>query len=167
MQHPTPSDDWNARVEAVWAAADELGDDAVIERIDALAAERGADDARALFERAGARDSAGLESEAAPLYREALAGGGLDEVHRPQAVIQLASTLRNLGEVEESIRMLEAERVQHPESPLDDAAAAFLALALVTRGDAERAASVALSALAPHLQLYTRSVHAYAAELAL
>ncbi|MET0784794.1 MAG: tetratricopeptide repeat protein [Leifsonia flava] len=166
MQHPTPSDDWNARVDAVWAAADELGDDAVIQRIDALAAERGEDDARAAFEMAGARDSAGLESEAAPLYRTALARG-LDAVHRPQAVIQLASTLRNLGEVEDSIRMLEAERAEHPESPLDDAAAAFLALALVTRGDAERAASVALSALAPHLQLYTRSVRAYAAELAL
>ena len=166
MQHPTPSDDWNARVDAVWAAAEELGDDGVIQRIDALAAERGADDARAAFEMAGARDSAGLEAEAAPLYRAALARG-LDEVHRPQAVIQLASTLRNLGEVEDSIRMLEAERAEHPESPLDDAAAAFLALALVTRGDAERAASVALSALAPHLQLYTRSVRAYAAELAL
>ncbi|KQX08387.1 hypothetical protein ASC59_02560 [Leifsonia sp. Root1293] len=160
------SDDWDARIDAVWAAADELGDDAVIQRIDALAAERGGDDARSAFEMAGARDSAGLEADAALLYRRAIALG-LDEVHRPQAVIQLASTLRNLGEVEESIRMLETERTEHPESPLDDAAAAFLALALATAGNAERAASVALSALAPHLQLYTRSVRAYAAELAL
>ena len=87
------------------------------------------------FEMAGARDSAGLEAEAGPALPPALALG-LDEVHRPQAVIQLASTLRNLGEVEESIRMLEAERAEHPESPLDDAAAAFLALALVSAGRA-------------------------------
>lgn len=166
MPQATHPDDWNSRIEAVWAAAADLGDDVVIERIDALAAERGDDDARALFERAGARDSAGRETEAAPLYSRALENG-LDEVHRPQAVIQLSSTLRNLGEIDESVRMLQHERAEHPDSPLDDAAAAFLALALASRGDARLAASVALSALAPHLQLYTRSVTAYAAELAL
>ncbi|KQO99772.1 tetratricopeptide repeat protein [Leifsonia sp. Leaf264] len=166
MPSATHPDDWSARIDAVWAAADDLGDDAVIASIDAIAAERGDGDARALFEMAGARDSAGLEADAAPLYRRALELG-LDDMHRPQAVIQLASTLRNLGEVGESIRMLETERAEHPDSPLDDAAAAFLALALVSEGSAERAASVALSALAPHLQLYTRSVRAYAEELAL
>ncbi len=61
---------------------------------------------RALFERAGARDSAGLEAEAEPLYRGAR--GGLDEDHRTQAVIQLASTLRNLG-ASTSARLLRAE----------------------------------------------------------
>ena len=43
-----------------WADA-ALSDDERIARIDALAGERPADDAVALFERAGARDSAGLE----------------------------------------------------------------------------------------------------------
>lgn len=88
---------WDDRVEQVWAEAtgDEVGDD-TIARIDALAAERGPDDARAEFERAGARDSAGRPAEAVELYRRALALG-LDEEHRPQCVIQLASSLRNLG----------------------------------------------------------------------
>jgi len=44
---------WDERVDAVWADAT-LSDAERIERIDALAAERPAGDARALFERAGA-----------------------------------------------------------------------------------------------------------------
>ncbi|MFK3678850.1 tetratricopeptide repeat protein [Microbacterium sp. NPDC090218] len=79
---------WDERVDEVWADAsgEEVGDD-TIARIDALAAERGIDDARAEFERAGARDSAGRPAEAVVLYRRALALG-LDEEHRPQCVIQ-------------------------------------------------------------------------------
>ena len=78
--------DWRQRVDAVWAAADALGDDEVIRRIDELAAERPTGDPVALFERAGARDSAGFESEAEPLYREALSRG-LDGSERVQAHI--------------------------------------------------------------------------------
>lgn len=157
------TDDWDDRVAAVWDD-EALTDAERIARIDELAAERRSDDPRALFERAGARDSAGLEAEAEPLYRAALAGG-LDDEHRPQAVIQLASTLRNLGLVDEAIGMLRAELDRTPVSPLHEEAAAFLALALVSRGDAEEAASLALRTLAPHLRLYRRSVEAYAREL--
>src|SRR5690606_20635266 len=95
--------DWDDRVAAVWAD-ETLTDEEVVARIDAVAAERPDGDARALFERAGARDSAGLEADAEPLYRAALEAG-LDEEHRAQAVIQLASTVRNLGRTDESIRM--------------------------------------------------------------
>ena len=158
------AEDWDARVAAVWAD-DALSDDDRIERIDALAGERDADDARALFERAGARDSAGLEASAEELYRCALAAG-LDDAHRTQAVIQLASTLRNLGSIDESLHLLRAEYERGSAVPLHDAAAAFYALALVSHGDAVAAASVALKALAPHLPRYTRSVSAYADDLA-
>ena len=155
--------DWNTRIAAVWAD-DSLSDADRIGRIDALAGERDPGDARALFERAGARDSAGLETEAEPLYRRAL-DAGLDDEHRPQAVIQLASTIRNLGRVDESLALLRAEYERAPGSRFHDAAAAFYALALVSTGDAIAAASVALKALAPHLPRYTRSVSAYADEL--
>ena len=64
-------DDWQSRVDAVWAD-ESLDDHAVMAAIDALAAERDADDPVALFERAGARDSAGEEAEAEVLYRRAL-----------------------------------------------------------------------------------------------
>ncbi len=116
-------DDWAARIEAIWDD-DALSDESRVERIDAVAAERPVGDPVALFERAGARDAAGLEADAAPLYRAAL-DAGLDDVHRPQAVIQLASTLRNLGRAEEAVRMLRAELSREPASPLHDEAAAF------------------------------------------
>ena len=159
------SGDWSVRVAAIWAD-DKLSDAERIERIDELAREREPDDPRALFERAGARDAAGLEREAEPLYRAALHGGLSDEL-RAQAVIQLASTVRNLGRVEEAFDMLREEYERGPEAPLHDEAAAFYALALVSTGDARRAASIALATLAPHLSRYTRSVSAYARELIL
>ncbi|WP_127793607.1 tetratricopeptide repeat protein [Agromyces sp. LHK192] len=159
------TDDWDRRIAEVWElAAGSLVDDEVIERIDAIAAERGDDDARAAFERAGARDSAGLPEDAVPLYRRALELG-LDDEHRPQAVVQLASSIRNLGDVAEALRMIEAEYRDHPDAPYRDEVAAFLALALVSAGDPTRGASVALTALAPHLRRYTRSMTAYAAAL--
>jgi len=152
---------WNERVAAVWDD-DAVSDAERIERIDALARERADGDARALFERAGARDSAGVEVEAEALYRRAL-DAGLDDEHRPQAVIQLASTLRNLGKVDESLELLRAERERG--GPFADAASAFYALTLVTLGKSREAAAIALEALAPHLPRYTRSVTAYAREL--
>jgi tetratricopeptide (TPR) repeat protein len=154
---------WNGRIDAVWQD-DSLSDEERIERIDALASERGDADARALFERAGARDSAGIETEAAPLYRQALAAG-LDDEHHTRAVIQLASTLRNLGQIAEALGMLRAEYDRGPSAPLHDAAAAFYALALASDGNPVAAASIALKALAPHLPRYNRSVAAYADDL--
>jgi tetratricopeptide (TPR) repeat protein len=155
--------DWQERVDAVWADAS-LSEDAVVAAIDALADERPADHPVALFERAGARDSAGREAEAEVLYRRALAIG-LDDGRRTRATIQLASTIRNLGQTDEALALLRAEYEREPRGELHDAAAAFYALALVSAGEAVTAASVALEALAPHLPRYTRSVRGYAAEL--
>ncbi|WP_285040407.1 tetratricopeptide repeat protein [Plantibacter sp. LMC-P-059a] len=154
---------WDARVAAVWDEA-VLSDEERIVAIDALATERPHGDARALFESAGARDSAGHEVEAEAFYRAAL-DAGLDDEHRPQAVIQLASTLRNLGRVAESVELLEEQLAAQPTGPYADATAAFLALALASSGDPHRATAVALRALVPHLPRYHRSVHAYADEL--
>ncbi|MFZ4895656.1 tetratricopeptide repeat protein [Plantibacter sp. Mn2098] len=164
FDHTSPSAEWESRIAAVWEAAVDGDEFETITLIDALVAERPAGDAAGLFEAAGARDSAGLEAEAEPLYRAALAAG-LDDDRRPQAVIQLASTLRNLGRVEESIDMLRAEIATHPDGPLIDAAFAFLALSLATRGDTLEATSVALGVLSGHLPRYRRSVGAYATEL--
>jgi tetratricopeptide (TPR) repeat protein len=157
-------DDWQQRVDDVWAHASEMADLDVVAAIDALASEREVDDARAVFERAGARDSAGLEAEAEPLYRRALELGLPDDVV-PRATIQLASTIRNLGKVDEAIDLLEAQLHAHPDDEWTSVTSAFLALALVSRGSEREAASVALTALAGSLPLYQRSVRAYAAEL--
>lgn len=154
---------WQERVDAVWAD-DALAPDEVITAIDALASEWHPDDPVALFERAGARDSAGRESEAETLYRRALELG-LDDERRARATIQLASTIRNLGQVTEALSLLREEYERAPGTPMNDAAAAFYALALVSAGQADRAAAVALLALAPHLPRYTRSVRGYAQEI--
>ncbi|MDQ1128712.1 tetratricopeptide repeat protein [Microbacterium sp. SORGH_AS_0888] len=153
---------WQTRVDAVWEDAT-LDDEARLAAIAALAAER-PDDPVALFELAGAYDSAGQEADAEPRYRRALAVG-LDEQRRVQAVIQLASTLRNLGRLDEALGMLRAEAERTHDGGMDDAVAAFLALALASVGREREGLAVALAALAPHLPRYTRSVAGYAAEL--
>ncbi|MDQ0648722.1 tetratricopeptide (TPR) repeat protein [Microbacterium natoriense] len=157
---------WDERIDEVWADAtgEEVGDE-IIARIDALAAERGADDARAEFERAGARDSAGRPAEAVELYRRALELG-LDAEHRPQAVVQLASSLRNLGEFDQALAVIRAEEEISADGPYRDAVAAVHALVLASAGQPARGLSVALLALVPHLPRYHRSMTAYAHDIA-
>jgi hypothetical protein len=158
-------EDWESRVSAVWAAADDLADSDVVAAIDALVAERAVDDPVALYEAASARDFAGRETEAEPLYRRALEAG-LDEDRAIRTTIQLASTLRNLGRPADAVDLLDALLHEHPADEWTGPAAAFLALALVSRGDERDAAAVALTALADVLPVYGRSVRAYATELA-
>ncbi|WP_435745551.1 tetratricopeptide repeat protein [Microbacterium sp. PMB16] len=157
---------WDERIDDVWAdaAGDEVGDE-TIARIDALAAERGEDDARAEFERGGARDSAGRPVEAVALYRRALSLG-LDEEHRSQCVIQLASSLRNLGEFDDALDIIRAEEERSADGPYRDAVAAVHALILASAGRPAQGLSVALLALVPHLPRYHRSMTAYAREIA-
>ncbi|GAB3577444.1 tetratricopeptide repeat protein [Leifsonia lichenia] len=155
-------DEWQHRVDAVWDAAAETSDEETVARIDALVAARPTGDPSALFEAAGARDYAGREADAEPLYRASIAGG-LADPQRARAVIQLASTLRNLGRAGESVELLRAELAAHPEHELADAARAFLALALHDLGKHDEA--VAVGALAPHLPLYRRAVANYARDL--
>jgi len=117
----------------------------------------------AAFERAGAFDSTGHSDRAVALYRQALELG-LGEERRRRAVIQLASSLRNLGRAPESVALLTAERNAGSDD-LDDAVSAFLALALVDTGHDREAVSLALTALSRHLTRYQRSLANYAREL--
>lgn len=96
------------------------------------------------FERACVFDSNGQPDRAVPLYRQALECG-LDEERRRRAAIQLASSLRNLGHVSESVELLSVE-LERPSDPLDDAVRAFLALALVDSGREREAVAIALVA---------------------
>jgi len=153
-------DDWHARIAAFWAAADDERVDETIDGMRALVAERPADDPRALYELASAHDLVGREADAVPLYRAAIAGG-LDAEHRPFAVIQLASSLRNVGEAAEAVALLEAL----PDDAHAPGRDAFLALALHDAGRPTEALAVALRRLAPTLPEYGRAVAAYADEL--
>jgi tetratricopeptide (TPR) repeat protein len=155
--------DWERRLGGVWASADELSEDELVALIDVLADELPADSAVGDFERAGARDSTGHSDLAVPLYRRALERG-LSGERRRCAVIQLASSLRNLGEAQESVALLSAE-LEMGSDGLDDAVRGFLALALADVGREREAASVALEALAPHLPRYQRSLGSYSKAL--
>jgi tetratricopeptide (TPR) repeat protein len=156
----TPDAEWEGRLADLWASSDDYDDEELVKRIEDLVAELPSDSAVAAFERAGAFDSTGRSELAVPLYRRALELG-LEGERRRRAVIQLASSLRNVGEADESVALLTEERGATSDH-LDDAVSAFLALALVDTGQERQAVSIALSALAPHLPRYQRSLSNYA-----
>ena len=159
---------WDERIDAVWDASDARPEEETIALVRALVAERPAGDAAALYEHASAYDFVGDEAAAEPLYREALAAG-LDDHRRPRAVIQLASTLRNLGRADQAVDLLQADiaaahsndRGVRTEDGLGDARVSFLCLALIDLGRSDEAAALSLMALARHLPEYSRAVSRY------
>ncbi|MDV5149047.1 tetratricopeptide repeat protein [Streptomyces sp. SBC-4] len=162
--------DWERRVAALWERLDDHEPAAFRALVAELAAERPADDAAALFELGAAHDSTGLPVEAVRLYERAL-DHGLTGPRRRRAVVQLASSLRNLGRPDRSVELLTAERdipadrLDADELALSGAVDAFLALALADTGRDREAASLALGALAPLLPRYNRSLAHYARAL--
>jgi hypothetical protein len=162
-------DDWEVRLAAQWKRIDAISPEEFVAAIDALAAERPAGDAAALFERASARDTVGLESGAENFYGAAIATGRLDPYRGARATIQLASTLRILDELDESERLLVTELDRRSKAggdhALHDELRATLALTYVAQGRAVEGAGLALLTLAPHLTRYNRSMSRNAAEL--
>ena len=165
------TDDWEQRIEAcwIWIRSSNPSSEQLVETVDRLAAERAPNDPAALYERGSARDSAGRAVEAEPLYRAALSSGKLDDKRRSQATIQLASTLRIMRRFAESEALLRSELDNCTratvEGALPDETRAFLALTLLAQDKPVEASVVALSALAPHLVRYSRSVLANAQEI--
>ena len=155
--------EWEARLAAHWAAFDDTSAEAFVARLDGLAAELPAGSAVALYERGGGQDSTGRTDLAVPLYQAAL-DAGLSGPRRRQAVIQMASSIRNLGDAAEAERLLRAEMAAGSDA-LDGAVRGFLALALIDLGREREAAALALAALAPCLPRYGRSLGRYAAEI--
>ena len=122
------------------------------------------DDPIALYHLGSAHDSAGHEAEAVEPYRRALAGG-LDPEMALAARIQLASTLRNLGETRESVEILEAAVAEHPQHR---AARMFLSLALVSDGRSTDAVRILLDLLLTNPgppERYARSLRNYTDDL--
>ena len=156
-------EEWERRVARHWALLGEVEPDVFRAGISALASELAPGDARGLFERACAHDSTGQPDRAVPLYRAALAEG-LSGLHRRRASIQMASSLRNLGQPEEALALLSAEG-ERGEDELGTAVRAFQALALSDLGQDRDALSLALAALSKHLPRYNASLHRYALEL--
>lgn len=156
----TTTADWEQRVAELWTTLDDHSEEGFVARINELASELPPDNAAALFERACAFDSTGHSDLAVPLYQEALERG-LVGIRRRRAVIQMSSSLRNVGRVSEAVVLLTKER-EAGSDELDDAVSATLALALADSGRAREAVSIAVSALAPHLVRYQCSMANYA-----
>jgi tetratricopeptide repeat protein len=156
--------DWERRIAELWASIDDHEQQEFIARIDALAAELAPGDAVGLFERAGARDSTGHPDLAVPLYKTAL-DAGLSGERRRRAIIQMASSLRNLGHPQTAVDLLTAELNEGTDA-LSGAVRAFLALALVDVGREREAVAAALTALSEYLPRYNRSLARYAQTLA-
>jgi len=151
-----------AAIAALWATEDEA---ARIEAGGALAAAHPGD-GRIAYEYAGTFDSAGRAEEAVPLYREALALG-LREPYRHRCQLQLASSLRNLGRLEEAIELVDDVVSRHPDSL---GAAMFRALVLHDAGRGLEALRDLMSLLATtstdeDVARYRRSLARYARSL--
>jgi tetratricopeptide (TPR) repeat protein len=155
--------DWEQRLANLWGSMDQHTEQEFLARMDQLVAELPPNNAIGLFEKASARDSMGHSDLAVPLYREALKFG-LPAGRRRQAVIQLASSLRNMGQAVESVALLSAEK-NMPSDNLDDTVHAFLALALVDVGREREAVYISLTALSRHMTRYRRSLANYASEV--
>ena len=99
---------WEQRLDQAWRALDDLPEEIFHAQLNLLVGELPTDSSIALFERGAAQDSTGHSDLAIPLYREALANG-LTGLRRRRATIQLASSLRNLGNAQEAADLLTEE----------------------------------------------------------
>jgi tetratricopeptide (TPR) repeat protein len=155
--------EWENRMAAAWASFDQHSEAQFLVLVEKLVGELSPDDPVGLFERAGSLDAVGQTAPAVALYRQAL-DAGLAGSRRRQAVIQLASSLRALGEAQDSIALLTAELAAGSDE-LDDAVKTVLALALTDAGREREAVAIAVGALSAHLPRYQRSMANYARAL--
>lgn len=155
--------DWEHRLAALWVAMDQYSGDSFLAAMNTLVRELPHDSAVGACEQVSAYDSTGNSAAAIPFYLRAL-NLGLAEDRRRQAVIQLASSLRNVGAAAESVDLLRTEQLRGSDE-YDDAVSAFLALALADSGQPNQALSVALIALSGHMTRYRRSLINYARDI--
>ncbi|MDP9023813.1 MAG: tetratricopeptide repeat protein [Candidatus Eremiobacteraeota bacterium] len=156
-------DDWEKRISDLWASIDDHDEAEFLVLIDRMVAELRPGDAVGHFERAAALDSTGHSDRAIPLYKTAL-DAGLTGVRRRRAVIQMASSLRNIGRAHDAVALLTSE-LDGENDALTGAVRAFLALALVDVGREREAVAIALTALSEYLPRYNRSLARYAQAL--
>ncbi|WP_027007551.1 tetratricopeptide repeat protein [Conexibacter woesei] len=176
-----PTQEWETRSAALWDRLDDVEEAEFRALVDALAGELDDGDPVAAFERGCAADSTGHPDEAVVLYEAALAAG-LDGYRRRRALIQLSSSLRNLGQPERGVVLLEAERAASlaatappvtaatpagdDPATLDDALVCTLALCLADAGRAREGVGLVVAAMAPKLPRYQRSMAFYGKDMA-
>jgi tetratricopeptide (TPR) repeat protein len=154
---------WESRLAHLWKRLDVLEGVEFIEAKRQLTSELPDGEPVALFELGAAHDSTGSPQEAVNLYNSALRAG-LSGIRRRRVQIQMASSLRNLGRPQQAADML-FEDLKQPSDELDQAVAAFLALALADLGREREGLSLSLNALSKYVPRYNRSLARYAEAL--
>ena len=154
---------WDRDVIKLWDSFDSHTAIDFIQKIETLVQELPAKSAIGLFERACAQDSTGHPELAVPLYQAALEEG-LTGIRRRRATIQMASSIRNLGDSQKAVDILTTE-LDAESDELDAAVNAFLALALTDLSREREALTLSLSALSTYLPRYNRSLKYYAEDL--
>ncbi|GAA1493856.1 tetratricopeptide repeat protein [Curtobacterium herbarum] len=105
------------------------------------------EDPRVLYELGGAYDTAGDEATALGFYEQAMEQGLAGDVRR-RCFLQWGSTLRNLGQLDESRQVFARGRTEFPDSV---ALGAFEALTLHAAGQVGTALGSLLELLADHV----------------
>jgi tetratricopeptide (TPR) repeat protein len=155
--------DWESRLADLWKTLDSQQGEAFVESVRQLTLELEAENPISMFELGAAFDSTGSPQKAIALYKQAL-DAGVSGIRRRRAKIQMASSLRNLGEPQVAADLL-FEELKQPSDELDQAVSAFLALALADLGREREALSLGLGALSTYLPRYNRSLARYAEAL--
>ena len=124
------------------------------------------DDAEVQFETACVHDALGLEAQAVPFYRAALAGR-LSAAQRRSAFLGLGSTYRTLGRFAEARATLEAGLQEWRDAP---ELRAFLAMVLHNQGESAQAVQSLLQLLVQTtsdeaLRAYARALSFYAQDV--
>lgn len=124
------------------------------------------DNAELLYETAAVHDFLGLEQEAVPFYRAAIAAGLAAEPLRG-AYLGLGSTLRTLGQYQAAADVFTQGLAHFPEAA---ELRVFLAMVAYNLGDHHNAVSALLHLLVdttrdPNILHYERAIRFYAADL--
>jgi catechol 2,3-dioxygenase-like lactoylglutathione lyase family enzyme len=163
MNAETVDVDWDQRVAALWAQINEFDEEVFRSAHALLVDELPAGSSVATFERAALHDSFGRPDLAIPLYLEAIAAEVPGE-RRRRAVIQMASSQRNMGHPAKAVELLRPE-LEMQADHLTGAVRTFLALALNDLGRPVEGVAVAITALSEYLPRYNRSVARFAGEI--
>ncbi len=103
------------QIDQIFAARDRENMQPTIDAFEQLLREHPGN-ARLVYEVGGSYDTAGREELAVGHYARALELG-LDGELRRRCLLQFASTLRNLGRVDESLAMFDEAIAQYPDAP--------------------------------------------------
>ncbi|GAA4672296.1 tetratricopeptide repeat protein [Frondihabitans cladoniiphilus] len=140
------SDELDAQLESIFAARDRENMGPTISALLPLYDEH-PENPRVLYELGGAYDTAGEEATALRFYERSIDQGLVGDIRR-RCYLQYGSTLRNLGRIEESLKVFARARAEFPESA---ALGAFEALTFHAAGRMNDALASLLILLADHV----------------